>query len=243
MKGTVIGICGDIGSGKNAVADYLVERYGFKLFSWATELKEWTHNLVGPLGVTRRQLGLDGGTQAEKDEPLTVLRSNDAILLSRPEPERFQGLQDLGDWTGRSLLEYLGTEVARSLHPDVWVEKLVGKIISERCERVVIPDTRFPNEFTAIRALGGSTWRTRLLVDHDKECFARTLWRNPCSCGAIEATGHSSDLVWRGLDVAVVLAAPKPGVRTLCRMVDAFMLGSGYGPKVLSRDINWDSYE
>lgn len=72
----------------------------------------------------------------------------------------------------RQILQRIGTEVGRSIHPDTWPRYLKRKMDDEfndlreqergilRAVRVaVITDVRFPNEAEAVRSWGGSIWR------------------------------------------------------------------------------------
>ena len=43
----IIGICGNIGTGKDTVADYFVESYGFKKMAMADPLKHFIKDLFG----------------------------------------------------------------------------------------------------------------------------------------------------------------------------------------------------
>lgn len=230
----LVGICGDIGSGKDTVANHLLAKYDFQVLSFATELKRWVFALVEPLGVERRHIygGSVETKQADQAEPLTFL------------PNRYacQPGTTLEHWTGRSLLEYLGTDVARGIDPDVWVRHL-AKVIESRQRmkrgidpelRFVIPDVRFPNEFDMVQALGGEMWRTRIMTSHGHDletdtgpnddpvfCPAGEDWRASCKCDAIRSTGHESDEAWRFLDFDRLLASPKPGVERLQIIADA----------------------
>ena len=49
---------------------------------------------------------------------------------------------------GRTLLQYVGTDVIRQKNPDYWVNFLIGifNLFPDEWDYVVIPDTRFPNE-------------------------------------------------------------------------------------------------
>ena len=49
---------------------------------------------------------------------------------------------------GRSLLQYVGTEVIRNQCPDYWIDFLMGvfRLFPDEWDYVIIPDSRFPNE-------------------------------------------------------------------------------------------------
>lgn len=52
------------------------------------------------------------------------------------------------DDTGRALLQRVGTDEIRKIHPDYWVDFLVSffKMFPNEWDYVVLADTRFPNE-------------------------------------------------------------------------------------------------
>lgn len=134
----IIGIVGLIGSGKDTIANHLVKNHSYERYSWATPLKDlaadlfgWDRNMLeGVTPETRQQREI-------KDEWWST-------KLGR-------------DWSPRSALQIMGTEVMRnSLHPDIWV--LAGQRRIANKVNVVISDTRFPNEIKAIREMGGQIW-------------------------------------------------------------------------------------
>ena len=49
---------------------------------------------------------------------------------------------------GRTLLQYVGTDVIRKKNPDYWVNFIIGifNLFPDEWDYVLIPDTRFPNE-------------------------------------------------------------------------------------------------
>lgn len=60
------------------------------------------------------------------------------------------------DEAGRTLLQYVGTDVVRKNNPDYWVD-FVADILNyfeDQWDYVVIPDTRFPNEFNRLKERG-----------------------------------------------------------------------------------------
>ena len=53
---------------------------------------------------------------------------------------------------GRSLLQYIGTDVVRAKQPDFWVDfvKAILNLFPEKWEYAIIPDARFENEITVL---------------------------------------------------------------------------------------------
>lgn len=152
MRSRIIGLAGYAGSGKDEVGKLLV-RQGYEKLAFADRVKELT-------------LALD---------PICAFMPSSPFLLKRPwlrfvTPMRFYRLWTLSDLIAafgaedakrcfpevRRVYQKLGTDVCRSLNPDVWVDELVKKIDHETS--YVITDVRFPNEVEAIHALGGEVW-------------------------------------------------------------------------------------
>lgn len=139
----IIGITGLIGSGKDTIASHLVEKYSYERYSWAAPLKDITATLFG----WDRDM-LEGTTleQRAKREQVDAWwdRKLDKYDLVSP----------------RWALQFIGTEVMRNtLHPDIWILAGIKRI--EGKKKVVIPDTRFPNEIKAIREMGGVIWNVQ----------------------------------------------------------------------------------
>ena len=133
----IIGVCGFIGSGKDTVADYLVNFHEFRRESFASTLKDAVANVFG----WDRTL-LEGRT-AEAREWREEVDTWWAERLAMPT------------LTPRWVLQYWGTEVARrSFHDDIWIASLENKIRNSK-DNIVISDCRFPNEISAIKNAGG----------------------------------------------------------------------------------------
>jgi len=58
------------------------------------------------------------------------------------------------DEYGRTLLQYVGTDVIRTKEPDYWVDFIIEvlKFFPDTWDYVIIPDTRFPNECQRMKA-------------------------------------------------------------------------------------------
>lgn len=73
--------------------------------------------------------------------------------------------------TAREFLQYLGTDVMRSIKDTVWVDYTIKKIVEERSGTAIIPDVRFPNEVDAIHSAGGIVIRlTRNPYNSNHRC-------------------------------------------------------------------------
>jgi hypothetical protein len=134
----IIGVCGFIGSGKDTVADYLVNFHGFRRESFANSLKDAVANVFG----WDRTL-LEGRTKQAREwreqvDPWWAERLNMPAL------------------TPRLMLQLWGTEVCRrGFHDDIWIASLENKLRNSK-DDIVISDCRFPNEIKSIKDAGGS---------------------------------------------------------------------------------------
>jgi hypothetical protein len=148
----VIGIVGNIGSGKDTIAHYLTQFHDFNQLSFASSLKDAVANVFG---WDREQL--EGRTQ-ESREWREEIDSYWSKRLSMPT------------LTPRWVLQHWGTELARkNFHDDIWVASLENKI-NKANTSIVISDCRFPNEIQAIRDLGG--WVIRVQRGELPEWYA-----------------------------------------------------------------------
>ena len=133
----IIGIAGFQGSGKDTIADYLQNIYGFKRDSFAATLKDavaavfgWDRELLEGRTTESRQW-------REQVDPWWANRLN------------------MPNLTPRLVLQKWGTEVARkSWHDDTWIASLENKLARAHND-IVITDVRFPNEIRAVRDAGG----------------------------------------------------------------------------------------
>ena len=133
----IIGICGFIGSGKDTVADYLVNFHEFRRESFASTLKD---AVAAVFGWDRTML--EGRTKEARE------------WREQVDPWWAERLA-MPTLTPRWVLQYWGTEVCRkAFHDDIWIASLENKLRSSK-DHVVISDCRFPNEIQSIRDAGG----------------------------------------------------------------------------------------
>lgn len=133
----IIGVCGFIGSGKDTVADYLVNFHGFRRESFANSLKDAVANVFG----WDRTL-LEGRTKQARE------------WREQVDPWWADRLK-MPNLTPRLMLQLWGTEVCRrGFHDDIWIASLENKLRNST-DDVVISDCRFPNEIKSIKDAGG----------------------------------------------------------------------------------------
>ena len=185
----IIGICGFIGSGKDTVADYLVNFHEFRRESFASTLKD---AVAAVFGWDRTML--EGRTKEAREwreqvDPWWAER------LSMPT------------LTPRWVLQYWGTEVCRkAFHDDIWIASLENKLRTSR-DNVVISDCRFPNEIQSIRDAGGRiVWVQRGdLPDWYDTAINANLGHNYAVQELKMRKIHTSETAWVGTDFDIVI--------------------------------------
>jgi dephospho-CoA kinase len=132
----IIGLSGYAQSGKDTVANYLVNNYGFTKISFADPIRKALYLLnpkvrVADMSGVSLAAAVDGlGWENLKAE------STDA----------------------RELLQRMGTEVGREMFgKDFWVNQAIIK--AREHEKVVFADVRYENEVQAILEASGAVWR------------------------------------------------------------------------------------
>jgi hypothetical protein len=185
----IIGVCGFIGSGKDTVADYLVNFHEYRRESFANSLKDAVAQVFG-----WDRILLEGRT-AQAREWREQVDAWWAERLNMPE------------LTPRLMLQLWGTEVCRmGFHDDIWIASLENKLRTSQ-DNVVISDCRFPNEIKALRAAGGIIvcvergaqphWSTIAAKANLGDTKAKT-W--------LKQEGiHASETAWVGTDFDFVL--------------------------------------
>lgn len=128
----IIGLSGIPGSGKTTIAQILEKERGYRRLSFGGHLKETAKFIYG---IEDRFIY---GTQADKEEIIPSL-----------------GI------SGRFILQRLGTEVCRTIHPETWVMAVQNQIISDSVHsRFVVDDVRFQNELEFVTGFNqGEVWR------------------------------------------------------------------------------------
>jgi hypothetical protein len=185
----IIGVCGFIGSGKDTIADYLVNFHEFRRESFASTLKD---AVAAVFGWDRTML--EGRTKEAREWREQV----DPWWAAR---------LDMPTLTPRWVLQYWGTEVCRkAFHDDIWIASLENKLRNSK-DHVVISDCRFPNEISSIKNAGGQiVWVQRGALP---EWYQTAVDAN---CGSNVALNelkrlkiHASETAWVGTEFDAVI--------------------------------------
>jgi hypothetical protein len=191
----IIGVCGFIGSGKDTIADYLVNLHHFRRESFANTLKDAVSAVFG-----WDRTMLEGRTKQAREWREQV----DPWWAER------LGIPHL---TPRLILQNWGTEVCRkNFHDDIWIASLENKLRAST-DDIVISDCRFPNEIAAIKKAGGRVVRVVRGPEPEWYDAAVSVNRGPngnstwaLSGRKLEKLGiHASETAWVGTRFDAVL--------------------------------------
>jgi len=190
----IIGICGFIGSGKDTIADYLVNLHHFRRESFANTLKDAVSCVFG-----WDRTMLEGRTKQAREW--------------REQRDEWWSKRLGMDITPRWVLQYWGTEVCRrGFHDNIWIASLENKLRNSE-DDVVISDCRFPNEIAAIKEAGGLVIRVVRGPEPEWYEAAKSVNRGPdgntswsVSKVKLERMGiHASETSWVGTKFDAVL--------------------------------------
>jgi dephospho-CoA kinase len=124
----IIAICGKKRSGKDTLADYLVQRYGYTKISFADPLKKVVQIVFGFTD--------DEVNGHEKD-------------LVHPD-WGFSPRQAL-QFVGTELFQYKIQELSPSIERTLWAKALIREIQKNETKKYVISDLRFLHEYKALQ--------------------------------------------------------------------------------------------
>ena len=191
----IIGVCGFIGSGKDTIADYLVNFHGFRRESFANSLKDAVSSVFGWDRVLLEGRTKQAREWREQVDPWWAERLN------------------MPNLTPRLMLQLWGTEVCRrGFHDDIWIASLENKLRTSK-DHVVISDCRFPNEIKSIKDAGGIVIRVKRGPEPEWYDAAASMNRGPngntnwaLSKDCINKLGiHASETAWVGTKFDAIL--------------------------------------
>lgn len=184
----LIGITGFIGSGKDTVANMLVEN-GCVQDSFAAPLKDMCASVFG----WDRDM-LEGDTVISRD-----FRETPDIYWTRK--------LGIDNFTPRLALQLIGTEIMRThFNQDIWLDSLEYRIRkqanNDKC--IVVSDARFKNELDLVKELGGVV--IHVIRDELPEWYETAVAANKGSVPAKHTmetryhSVHASEWKWVGYD-------------------------------------------
>jgi hypothetical protein len=131
----IIGLSGVARSGKDTIANYLIEKHGFTRVSFADPIREALVKLNPSIDVDGYSMRLGHAVNLLGWERLKEISS------------------DI-----RGLMQRMGTEVGREMFGEnIWADVAFKSIRPE--SKIVISDVRYLNEITAITSALGNVWR------------------------------------------------------------------------------------
>jgi hypothetical protein len=189
----IIGVCGFIGTGKDTIADYLVNIHQFRRESFANTLKD----AVASVFSWDREL-LEGRTKHSR--------------AWREQKDEWWSERLGREITPRWVLQYWGTEVFRQgFHDDIWIASLENKM-RKTTDDIVVSDCRFPNEIKAIKNAGGKVIRVIRGTDPEWYGLAEAVNAGPkhiqWSTSKTQLSKyniHASETAWVGTEFDAVL--------------------------------------
>lgn len=145
LKYPIIGITGRAAAGKDTVGNFIYFAGQHKgkdvcKIACADQLKDICYSVFNRAFAVPAAAFF--GTQEEKETPL----------------------ENVPGWSGRRILQYIGTEGFRHVHDDVWSNVMIGharKLIENGTDLVVVTDVRFISEANAIQNAGGIVVRIK----------------------------------------------------------------------------------
>jgi hypothetical protein len=149
----LIGFAGRKQSGKNTCADFIYSLYrksgiDAKIYSLADPLKQ--DICIGLLGLTYDQCY---GTDKEKNS-LTNLKWADMPGYDNSWT-KLSDYDQSGFMTARQVMQFIGTDIFRKIHKDIWINGLINKIKQENIPVAICCDIRFVNEVERFKDVGG----------------------------------------------------------------------------------------
>jgi len=185
MQKQIIGIVGLIGSGKDTIADYLVNFHGYRRDSFAGTLKDAVSTIFG------------------WDRDLVEGRTSVARQWREQVDEWWSKRLGIPNLTPRYVLQQWGTEVVRKgFHDDTWIASLENKLRNSKDDSV-ITDCRFPNEVKMIKGLGGKVLRVKRGEDpvwYDTAITANNGDKQALDLMHNNYKVHISEWAWAGTD-------------------------------------------
>lgn len=133
----IIAFAGRKQSGKTTCSEFVANLFvgqllgSVKIFNFADPLKK--DICINILGLTHDQCY---GSDDQKNELVNCYWDNKQL-------------------TAREVMQFVGTDIFRTMQNNVWASATIKKIHNEKPDLALIADCRFPNEVDAVKSVGG----------------------------------------------------------------------------------------
>ena len=127
----IVGLSGYAQSGKDTVAQILVDQYGFERIAFADAIRELSSEINPYIqkGIRLNDFVKEYGWDVAKQQPEI-----------------------------REFLQKLGVGCRKIINESVWISVAMSKMNNYK-KNFVVTDVRFKNEVTAVTQMGGTVWR------------------------------------------------------------------------------------
>lgn len=224
MEKNLISISGSAGHGKDTVAkiiQWLLRGSGLGSIPLEDIAKDSRHLDAFLLDSSGFEIKKFAGKLKEIASILT------GVPIHKWEDQEFKNEKMPEDWgmTYREFLQRLGTEAMRDgLHKDIWVNSLFSdyrpqKLSEYNPSRWIITDTRFPNEFKAIKERGGLMLK---VVRTEKDSAGNRVLSNH-----IRSEIHSSETALEGYEFDHIIFNDD-GILELAHKVKNVLIKEGF---------------
>ena len=179
----ILGIGGKLESGKDTLADYLVDNYGYKKMAFADNLKQICMKVFG---LTHDQCYTTEGKFKKFQEPMVLFNDDVAEIIIWLRNTNNLNITDeiilkMNSFVGkefdspRTVLQFVGTEIMRDcVDPDIHAKTVFNQIEREGLKNVIIADARFANERKIIKERGGKLVLIDCVQTRDQESTHRS---------------------------------------------------------------------
>jgi hypothetical protein len=148
MTSRIIAICGLKRSGKDTIADFLCQHYGYEKIKIAAPLK---NGLKAMFGFTDEQI--EGDDKDVVDPRWGV------------EPRKVM------QFFGTEVMQYQVQTLLPNIGRTFWIQSLVQQYIQPHPSKLyVIPDLRFHHEYDILAEYGVEFWRVERTTNKNKSC-------------------------------------------------------------------------
>lgn len=135
----IIGLSGYAQSGKDTVANILVEKYGYKRIAFADPIRDLLYEMDPPVPV------------GAGDEKHTVGLQNYVDVYGWDDAKQNPIV--------RSMLQNLGVGARKVFGDKFWIYEALSDVAPQ--DKVVVSDVRFVNEASWIQTFSGQIWRIK----------------------------------------------------------------------------------